>query len=128
MSVLVLDDAFQRMREEGFEESTIFAVTLEQIDLAVPPNPDAGDGSAVELFVQRASSVRHGFALDGTVSQDGHAGVRTLVNERRLEPARRELVANPPRIPASSQNNGYPTDPTPRMIVQAITGWLRVHP
>jgi mono/diheme cytochrome c family protein len=34
-----LDDAFQRMREEGFEESTIFAVTLEQIDLAVQPMP-----------------------------------------------------------------------------------------
>ena len=34
-----LDDAFQRMREEGFEESTIFAVTLEQIDLAVLPMP-----------------------------------------------------------------------------------------
>jgi mono/diheme cytochrome c family protein len=34
-----LDDAFQRMREEGFAESTIFAVTLEQIDLAVAPMP-----------------------------------------------------------------------------------------
>jgi mono/diheme cytochrome c family protein len=34
-----LDDAFQRMRDEGFEESTIFAVTLEQIDLAVAPMP-----------------------------------------------------------------------------------------
>jgi mono/diheme cytochrome c family protein len=34
-----LDDAFRRMREEDFEESTIFAVTLEQIDLAVPPMP-----------------------------------------------------------------------------------------
>jgi mono/diheme cytochrome c family protein len=34
-----LDDAFQRLREEGFEESTIFAVTLDQIDLAAPPMP-----------------------------------------------------------------------------------------
>jgi mono/diheme cytochrome c family protein len=34
-----LDDAFRRMREEDFDESTIYAVTLEQIDLAVLPMP-----------------------------------------------------------------------------------------
>jgi mono/diheme cytochrome c family protein len=34
-----LDDAFRRMREEGFDDSTIFAVTLNQIDLAAPPMP-----------------------------------------------------------------------------------------
>jgi mono/diheme cytochrome c family protein len=34
-----LDSAFARMREEGFDESTIFDITLAQIDLAVPPMP-----------------------------------------------------------------------------------------
>ncbi len=34
-----LDDAFRRAREDGFDESTIFRVTLDQIDLAAPPMP-----------------------------------------------------------------------------------------
>jgi mono/diheme cytochrome c family protein len=34
-----LDDAFARAREEGYDESTIFRITLDQIDLAAPPMP-----------------------------------------------------------------------------------------
>ncbi len=34
-----LDDAYARARQEGFDESTIFRVTLDQIDLAAPPMP-----------------------------------------------------------------------------------------
>jgi mono/diheme cytochrome c family protein len=34
-----LDSAFSRMREEGFDDSTIFDITLAQIDLAEPPMP-----------------------------------------------------------------------------------------
>jgi cytochrome c len=34
-----LDAAFGRARQEGFDESTIFRVTLDQIDLAAPPMP-----------------------------------------------------------------------------------------
>jgi mono/diheme cytochrome c family protein len=34
-----LDDAFARSRQEDFDESTIFRVTLDQIDLAAPPMP-----------------------------------------------------------------------------------------
>lgn len=34
-----LDDAYARSREEGFDQSTLFRVTLDQIDLAAPPMP-----------------------------------------------------------------------------------------
>jgi mono/diheme cytochrome c family protein len=34
-----LDEAYARSREEGFDESTLFRVTLDQIDLAAPPMP-----------------------------------------------------------------------------------------
>ena len=34
-----LDAAFRRARQEGFDESTIFRVTLDQIDLAAAPMP-----------------------------------------------------------------------------------------
>ena len=34
-----LDDAYTRSREEGFDQSTLFRVTLDQIDLAAPPMP-----------------------------------------------------------------------------------------
>jgi mono/diheme cytochrome c family protein len=34
-----LDDAFARAQEEDFDESTIFRITLDQIDLAAPPMP-----------------------------------------------------------------------------------------
>jgi mono/diheme cytochrome c family protein len=34
-----LDDAFGRSRQEGFDDSTLFRVTLDQIDLAAPPMP-----------------------------------------------------------------------------------------
>ena len=34
-----LDAAYSRARQEGFDESTIFRVTLDQIDLAAPPMP-----------------------------------------------------------------------------------------
>jgi mono/diheme cytochrome c family protein len=34
-----LDAAYGRARQEGFDESTIFRVTLDQIDLAAPPMP-----------------------------------------------------------------------------------------
>jgi mono/diheme cytochrome c family protein len=40
-----LDEAYARSREEGFDVSTLFRVTLDQIDLAAPPMPsDLVDG------------------------------------------------------------------------------------
>jgi mono/diheme cytochrome c family protein len=35
----ILDDAFARSRQEDFDDSTLFRVTLDQIDLAAPPMP-----------------------------------------------------------------------------------------
>lgn len=71
-----LDDAFQRMREEGFEESTIFAVTLEQIDLAVAPMPadivtgqDAVDVAAyVARFAGKPPPEQQGGATTGATT------------------------------------------------------------
>ena len=34
-----LDDAFRRSREEGFDDSSIYQITLDQIALAAPPMP-----------------------------------------------------------------------------------------
>jgi mono/diheme cytochrome c family protein len=34
-----LDEAFERSRDEGFDDSSIYRITLEQIDLAAPPMP-----------------------------------------------------------------------------------------
>jgi mono/diheme cytochrome c family protein len=50
-----LDDAFTRAGEEGFDDSTIFRVTLDQIDLAVPPMPadlvEGQDAADVAAYV-----------------------------------------------------------------------------
>lgn len=52
-----LDDAFARSREEGYDESTIFRITLDQIDLAAPPMPsDLVEGQdAVDVAAYVAS-------------------------------------------------------------------------
>ena len=52
-----LDDAFARSREEGYEQSTLFRVTLDQIDLAAPPMPaDLVEGQdAVDVAAYVAS-------------------------------------------------------------------------
>jgi mono/diheme cytochrome c family protein len=52
-----LDDAFRRAREDGFADSTIFRITLDQIDLAVAPMPpDLVDGQdAVDVAAYVAS-------------------------------------------------------------------------
>lgn len=52
-----LDDAFRRAREEGFDDSTLFRVTLDQIDLAAPPMPsDLVEGQdAVDVAAYVAS-------------------------------------------------------------------------
>jgi mono/diheme cytochrome c family protein len=52
-----LDDAFRRAREEGFDDSTLFRVTLDQIDLAAPPMPpDLVEGQdAVDVAAYIAS-------------------------------------------------------------------------
>jgi mono/diheme cytochrome c family protein len=50
-----LDDAFTRSRQEGFDDSTLFRVTLDQIDLAVPPMPadlvEGQDAADVAAYV-----------------------------------------------------------------------------
>jgi mono/diheme cytochrome c family protein len=50
-----LDDAFARSREEGYDESTLFRVTLDQIDLAAPPMPadlvEGQDAADVAAYV-----------------------------------------------------------------------------
>jgi mono/diheme cytochrome c family protein len=52
-----LDDAYARSREEGFDQSTLFRVTLDQIDLAAPPMPsDLVEGQdAVDVAAYVAS-------------------------------------------------------------------------
>jgi mono/diheme cytochrome c family protein len=52
-----LDDAFGRARQEDFDESTIFRITLDQIDLAAPPMPsDLVEGQdAVDVAAYVAS-------------------------------------------------------------------------
>ena len=52
-----LDDALARSREEGFDQSTLFRVTLDQIDLAAPPMPaDIVEGQdAVDVAAYVAS-------------------------------------------------------------------------
>jgi mono/diheme cytochrome c family protein len=52
-----LDDAFGRARQEGFDDSTIFRITLDQIDLAAPPMPsDLVEGQdAVDVAAYIAS-------------------------------------------------------------------------
>jgi mono/diheme cytochrome c family protein len=52
-----LDDAFSRSRQEGFDQSTLFRVTLDQIDLAAPPMPpDLVEGQdAVDVAAYVAS-------------------------------------------------------------------------
>ena len=56
-----LDDAFRRMRQEGFDESTIFAVTLDQIDYAAPPMPadvvTGQDAVDVAAYVARVAGL-----------------------------------------------------------------------
>jgi mono/diheme cytochrome c family protein len=50
-----LDEAFTRSREEGFDDSTLFRVTLDQIDLAAPPMPadlvEGQDAADVAAYV-----------------------------------------------------------------------------
>jgi mono/diheme cytochrome c family protein len=53
--------------------------------------------NALQLSTDRDPNAIHGEPL-----APGMIDLATLVNERRLDPSRRELVANPPRIPASS--------------------------
>ena len=52
-----LDDALSRSRQEGFDDSTLFRVTLDQIDLAAPPMPpDLVEGQdAVDVAAYVAS-------------------------------------------------------------------------
>lgn len=52
-----LDDALARSRAEGFDRSTLFRVTLDQIDLAAPPMPaDIVEGQdAVDVAAYVAS-------------------------------------------------------------------------
>jgi mono/diheme cytochrome c family protein len=52
-----LDDALARSRQEGFDQSTLFRVTLDQIDLAAPPMPaDIVEGQdAVDVAAYVAS-------------------------------------------------------------------------
>jgi mono/diheme cytochrome c family protein len=57
-----LDEAFGRSRQEGFDESTLFRVTLDQIDLAAPPMPadlvEGQDAVDVAAYVARFAGVR----------------------------------------------------------------------
>jgi mono/diheme cytochrome c family protein len=52
-----LDEALSRPRQEGFDDSTLFRVTLDQIDLAAPPMPsDLVEGQdAVDVAAYVAS-------------------------------------------------------------------------
>ena len=54
-----LDDAFTRSRQEGFDDSTLFRVTLDQIDLAAPPMPsdlvEGQDAADVAAYVASAA-------------------------------------------------------------------------
>jgi cytochrome c len=56
-----LDDAFGYPRLQGFDESTFFDITLQQIDLAAPPMPPdlvkGQDAVDVAAYVARAARV-----------------------------------------------------------------------
>jgi mono/diheme cytochrome c family protein len=56
-----LDEAYTRSREEGFDVSTLFRVTLDQIDLAAPPMPsdlvDGQDAVDVAAYVATFAGV-----------------------------------------------------------------------
>jgi mono/diheme cytochrome c family protein len=68
-----LDNAFRRAREEGFAESTIFRITLDQIDLAVAPMPpDLVEGQeAVDVAAYVASAAGKPPPEETNTSQTG---------------------------------------------------------
>jgi mono/diheme cytochrome c family protein len=71
-----LDEAYARSREEGFDESTLFRVTLDQIDLAAPPMPsdlvegqDAVDVAAyVAMFAGKPAQQQEQTATGATTT------------------------------------------------------------
>ena len=68
-----LDNAFRRAREECFDESTIFRVTLDQIDIAAPPMPsdlvEGQDAVDVAAFVASAAAEGADKACPGVTVQ-----------------------------------------------------------
>jgi mono/diheme cytochrome c family protein len=68
-----LDNAFRRAREEGFADSTIFRITLDQIDLAAAPMPTdlvAGQ-DAVDVAAYVASAAGKPPPEETTTGQTG---------------------------------------------------------
>ena len=70
-----LDDAFRQARADGFDDSTVFRVTLDQIALAAPPMPanlvtgqDAVDVAAYIASVAGKPPPEQGGATAGTTT------------------------------------------------------------
>jgi mono/diheme cytochrome c family protein len=70
-----LDDAFRQSRADGFDDSTVFRVTLDQIALAAPPMPadlvtgqDAVDVAAYIASVAGKPPPEQGGAAAGTTT------------------------------------------------------------
>jgi mono/diheme cytochrome c family protein len=70
-----LDDAFRQARDDGFDDSTVFRVTLDQIALAAPPMPanlvtgqDAVDVAAYVASVAGRPPPEQGGATTGTTT------------------------------------------------------------
>lgn len=72
-----LDDAFQYAREQGFEESTFFEVTLKQMRIPAPPMPDYDDPSDDENYLteeELASVAAYVAEVSGRPSEEAAAG------------------------------------------------------
>jgi hypothetical protein len=76
-----LDEAYARSREEGFEVSTLFRVTLDQIDLAAPPMPsdlvEGQDAVDVAAYVARFAGVPPQQQQQTTTGQTTTTGTTT---------------------------------------------------
>ncbi len=57
-----LDNAFGYARKQGFDESTFFQITLDQMRIPAPPMPDFDDG-AEKLSEQELTNIAHYVAL-----------------------------------------------------------------
>ena len=52
-----LDNAFGFPRKQGFEESTFFEVTLEQMEIPAPPMPDYDDPSSKDTYLSEEDRI-----------------------------------------------------------------------
>ena len=72
-----LDDAFQYAREHGFDESTFFEVTLQQMRIAAPPMPQYDEPSDDENYLSEedlASVARYVAEVAGQPGEEAAGG------------------------------------------------------